>query len=228
MVAASMALLFAHRLNFSVLCHDSLCHIPVAANLVTSVCPICCGAVSKGLDVVWGGSLDLPAAAEELWEQSQALHEWELRAAPNLGPGCSQVIAVWDVLLMLPRLAQSTAQVTGRGKILRGINGNALRLSEQRSKSLRNLLSEERRMRQCAPLLQDLGGDIAHIPGRSFGQVCSFRLCLLPWALHCRGWRKQACRNTRKNTLECTVSLRAFGIRSAVAFEPALWYDEIS
>lgn len=164
MVAASMALLFAHRLNFSVLCHDSLCHIPVAANLVTSVCPICCGAVSKGLDVVWGGSLDLPAAAEELWEQSQALHEWELRAAPNLGPGCSQVIAVWDVLLMLPRLAQSTAQVTGRGKILRGINGNALRLSEQRSKSLRKFLSEERRMRQCAPLLQDLGGDIAHIP----------------------------------------------------------------
>lgn len=77
-------------------------------------------------------------------------------------------------------------------------------------------------------LLRDLGGDIAQIPGRSFTQVCSFRLCLLPCALHCGGWRKQAYKNTRKNTLECTVSLRAFGIRSAVAFEPALWYDEIS
>lgn len=46
--------------------------------------------------------------------------------------------------------------------------------------------------------------------------------------LCCRGRRKQAYKNTRKNTLECTVSLRAFGIRSAVAFEPALRYDEIS
>lgn len=134
--------------HFSVLCHDSLCHIPVTANLLTSVCPICCGAVSKELDMVWGRSLDLPAAAEELREQNQALHELEL--AQTWCPGCSQVIAGWDVLLMLLRLAQSTAPVTGRWKIPRGINGNALRLSEQRSKSLRKLLSEERRTRLCA------------------------------------------------------------------------------
>lgn len=205
----------------------------VNANLVISVCPICCRAVSKQLDIVWGRSLNLPTTTDELWEQNQALHELELgENTAEIKPGVQApwLFPQWFLYGMSHSccsgwLKQSAGREKGRWKNLRVINLKGLRLPAQSRQKPQNPEELEEWGRA---LLRDLGGDIAHIPGRSFAQVCSFRLCLLPCALHCRGWRKQAYKNTRKNTLECTVSLRAFGIRSAVAFEPALWYDEIS
>lgn len=155
-----------------------------------------------------------------MWAQSQdpKLGSWHSGFSPR------------DTPLVLLRLAEGERRVQGGEKNSAKSIEKICDYLDDTGKSLKIQRSwKSTAVHRCSVIWE---GEIAQIPPRSPAQVCSFRLhaaaCLFPYALHFGGWRKQAYKNTRKNTLECTVSLRAFGIRSAVAFEPALWYDEIS